>query len=77
MNSHYEMWSLIVARQWELVQNFFNVMMDLAEKVDVGSPLPLPRPLEHATEHLWFVPLFDHLQLEGGRKLVKNVDMYH
>lgn len=49
--------------------------MDLAEEVDVGSPLPLPRPLvllEHATEeHLRLVPLFDYLQLEyeGEREI--------
>ena len=44
--------------------------MDLAEEVDVGRPLPLPRPLillQHATEeHLTLVSLLHHLQLGGG-----------
>ena len=46
--------------------------MDLTQEVDVGCPLPLLHALillQHATkQRLRFIPLFHHLQLEGGRE---------
>ena len=58
---------LMLPSDCPLVENVFDVTMDLAQEVNVGSPLPLPRPLvllqQTSKEHFCLVSLSHNCHL--------------